>query len=71
MNILRSKRVALGLKLKEAAERVNSDPGNLSRIELGKQTPSLALARRIADIYELTLDEVFSQASTQTREDAA
>ena len=59
MNILRSKRVAIGLRLKEAADLARCDPGNLSRIELGKQMPSITLARRLAEIYGLTLDEVF------------
>lgn len=63
MNILRTKRAELGLRLKEAAARVRCDPGNLSRIEQGKQTPSLALARRLAKLYGLTLDEVFTESS--------
>jgi transcriptional regulator with XRE-family HTH domain len=71
MNILRSKRVALGLRLKEAAAQASCDPGNLSRIEQGKQMPSITLARRLADIYGLTLDEVFSKSSTPTGRTAA
>jgi transcriptional regulator with XRE-family HTH domain len=65
MNILRSKRVALGLRLKEAATKAKCDPGNLSRIEQGKQMPSIALARRLAVIYGLTLDEVFGEQPTE------
>lgn len=59
MNILREKRLQACLQLKEAAARVGCDPGNLSRIEQGKQLPSVALARRMAKVYGLTFNEIF------------
>jgi DNA-binding XRE family transcriptional regulator len=52
-------RLSRGLLLKEAAKQIDTDPGNLSRIEQGKQCPSVPLARRIAALYEISLDQVF------------
>ena len=46
--------------LKEAAERVGTDAGNLSRIERGQQDPSLSLARKLAALYGVSLDELFA-----------
>jgi DNA-binding XRE family transcriptional regulator len=39
---------------------MGTDTGNLSRIETGKQAPSIHLARKLAAFYSVTLEEVFS-----------
>ena len=64
MNIKR-KRQKLGLTLLEAGAKLSTDPGNLSRIERGKQLPSLPLARRIASVYGMTIDEVLADFPSQ------
>jgi transcriptional regulator with XRE-family HTH domain len=72
MSTLRNKRLAMGLRLIEAARELGTDPGNLSRIEAGTQFPRVDLAKRMASLYGLTLDEVFSdQASSQDAAPAA
>jgi len=48
---LRSERQAKGWNLKECAERLGTDPGNLSRIERGAQKPDYDMARRIYDFW--------------------
>ncbi|WP_252178382.1 helix-turn-helix transcriptional regulator [Endozoicomonas sp. 4G] len=63
MNGLRHQRTSRGLLLKDAAESLGTDPGNLSRIESGKQAPSLRLARKIATFYGITLEQVFDGQS--------
>jgi transcriptional regulator with XRE-family HTH domain len=60
MSTLRNKRIAMGMRLIEAARELGTDPGNLSRIEAGTQFPRVDLAKRMASLYGLTLDEVFS-----------
>lgn len=44
----------------ELAERVGVSRQTLIAIENGKYSPTLELAFRIAVVFELTLDEVFS-----------
>jgi transcriptional regulator with XRE-family HTH domain len=61
MTRLKHLRTSRGLLLKDAADSLGTDPGNLSRIESGKQSPSLSLARKIAAFYSITLDDVFGQ----------
>jgi transcriptional regulator with XRE-family HTH domain len=63
---LRHLRTSRGLLLKDVAEAVQTDPGNLSRIEYGKQYPGHSLARRIARYYGVSFDVVY--AGIETRE---
>jgi transcriptional regulator with XRE-family HTH domain len=46
--------------MKDVASEMGTDTGNLSRIESGKQAPSIHLARKLALFYAVTLEEVFS-----------
>jgi transcriptional regulator with XRE-family HTH domain len=62
MNTLKHIRVSRGLMLKDVAQQVGTDAGNLSRIEQGKQNPSLALARKLASLYGISLDDIFGPA---------
>lgn len=66
MSNLRNIRNEKGLRLVDAARELGTNPGNLSRIESGTQYPKVDLARRIAALYGMTLDEVFyRQTSAQ------
>lgn len=51
MNKLRQLRKQRGLRLVAVAAAVQTHPGNLSRIERGKQLPSLPLALRLSAFY--------------------
>ncbi|MEW8253745.1 MAG: helix-turn-helix transcriptional regulator [Candidatus Thiodiazotropha taylori] len=61
---MKIKAFRLGQKktLKEMAARWGTDAGNLSRVERGKQRPSIDLAERISADSGLTLDEIFSDS---------
>jgi DNA-binding XRE family transcriptional regulator len=48
----RKARVAAGLTLLQAAKLLEVEPSNLSEIEQGRQSPSEALAGRMARCYE-------------------
>ncbi|OSI21674.1 helix-turn-helix domain-containing protein [Neisseria dumasiana] len=48
---LKKARLAEGLTLKEVAKHVNSDTGNISRIERGKQMPSKELVSKLVDLF--------------------
>lgn len=56
---LRPLRRARKLSVRAAAAKLDVSHASLSRIEMGLQVPRLALARRIAKLYQITLDEVF------------
>ena len=55
---LRRTRIARKQTLTELALSVGTDPGNLSRIESGKQTASPALAEKIARHFGYELSEI-------------
>lgn len=57
---IRALRKARGLTLKEVADEIGTDPGNLSRIERGVQPPGIALAKSLASFYCITLEHVYS-----------
>lgn len=50
------------LTVKQLAQMVGTDQGNLSRIELGQQDASPDLARAIAAELGLTMDDVYGIA---------
>ena len=58
MNPIRQARADRGLTLRNVADVVGTDPGNLSRIERGEQSPSLELARDLADFYGLPVEQI-------------
>jgi len=43
----------------DIAKKLNITPQMLGAIERGDRTPSLELAKKIADLYQLTVDEIF------------
>ncbi len=48
---LRMAREKRGLTIQQVATLVGIDPGNLSRIERGKQVPSKDLAAKLSQVY--------------------
>lgn len=48
---MRAERLRRGLSVREVAEAVGVDPSNLSRIELGGQTPTRDVARTLHRFY--------------------
>lgn len=49
---LKNARAAKGLTLVQLANLVNSDAGNLSRIENGKQTPNKDLISKLVELFK-------------------
>lgn len=47
-----------GLSLEQVASATGTDTGNLSRIERGFQTPSQALAKKLADYFGPPITEI-------------
>ena len=43
----------------DVAEKVDITPQMLGALERGVRTPSLPLAKKIADYYDSTIDEIF------------
>lgn len=61
---LRKRRKALGLTLQEIARRVETDGGNLSRIERGAQGVSETMLRRLCAALECTPAFLYTHAET-------
>ena len=61
-NRIRVLRAEKGWSQAELAERVNVSRNSINAVENGKFDPSLPLAFRIADAFELTIEEVFMRA---------
>lgn len=55
---LRALRKSRHLSLEQVAAATGTDTGNLSRIERGAQTPSKALAKKLADYFGPPLTEI-------------
>jgi transcriptional regulator with XRE-family HTH domain len=55
---LRAIREKRGLSLKTVADAVATDPGNLSRVERGEQTPSKELAEALCKYFDYALTEI-------------
>lgn len=43
----------------ELAKKINVTKDYISMIERGKRRPSLAVAKKLAEVFESTVDEVF------------
>jgi len=52
-------REVAGLSRIELAERVEVNPQTIGYLERGEYNPSLALAFRLADVFELPVEQVF------------
>ena len=58
-NILRILRSEKGWSQAELADRLDVSRQSVNAIETGKYDPSLPLAFRIADIFDMTIEEIF------------
>lgn len=63
MKILRERRKARSMTLMKAADEVGIHFSSLSRIERGQQMPSPRVAKRIAAVYGISLDDLYGQAA--------
>ncbi len=54
-NKIRNKRNSLGLNQDQFAQKLNEKPSLLKRIETGKVEPTIKLAKKIEDIYNLKI----------------
>jgi putative transcriptional regulator len=52
-------REQVGLSRVELAERVGVNPQTIGYLERGEYNPSLVLAFRLADLFELPIEQVF------------
>lgn len=68
--LLNDQRKKAGLTLVQAARIVGIDAGHLSRIERGA-TMSLEVARKLAGLYEVTVDDVTGGAIPPEPNEAA
>lgn len=63
MNTSREKLVQyrknLGLTQEELAKKAQISRAYLTNLESGKYTPSLAVARRLSEIFKKSIDELF------------
>jgi transcriptional regulator with XRE-family HTH domain len=57
---LRSARQASGLSLRELARQLSVSPSFLSQLETGKSQPSVATLYSIAQVLDLSIDELFA-----------
>lgn len=74
MSLLRDRRTARKLTLKHVADQVGTDAGNLSRIERGDQFAGRDLAKRLADFFDLSVEQVLypeTQTASETSEASA
>ena len=61
-NRIRVLRAERGWSQAELAERVQVSRNSINAVENGKFDPSLPLAFRIADVFELKIEDVFLRA---------
>ncbi|GAB6005715.1 hypothetical protein JCM12214_16150 [Geobacillus vulcani] len=59
MNLLKQARIAAGLSIEKAAERLNIPAGYLSQIENGHRQVSAERAEQIAKLYKKRTEEIF------------
>ena len=60
INRLKVLRAERGWSQQDLAERLEVSRQSVNAIETGKYDPSLPLAFRIAELFELTIEEVFT-----------
>ncbi|PKP93262.1 MAG: transcriptional regulator [Alphaproteobacteria bacterium HGW-Alphaproteobacteria-16] len=62
-NRLRVLRAERGWSQQELAERLEVSRQSVNAIETGRYDPSLPLAFRIADLFELSIEQIFENPS--------
>ena len=55
---LKEQREKLGLSQSKVAKKINTSHQNVSRWESGKILPSIDFCVKLADLYDITLDEL-------------
>ena len=55
---LKAARINSGLTQEQAAEALEITKGTLANYEMGKTTPRISMAKRIARLYGLTVDDI-------------
>ncbi|MDY4787818.1 MAG: helix-turn-helix transcriptional regulator [Bacilli bacterium] len=61
-----SKRKSLNLSQKDLAEKLNVTDKTISRWERGTSTPDIVMLKRLSEVIDLDLNEVFSNIDTST-----
>lgn len=64
-NRLRAEREFLGLKQKEMADKLNIPHNTYNGYETGKRSPSLGVAKEIADFLNVSLDYLLGESNTK------
>ena len=66
--LLRQKRAALGISLRELARRTKVHPSHISRLELGKNAnPGIVTLMHISDALDISVGELAELAATSLR----
>lgn len=60
-------RHAKGLTQKEVAKTLGIKQYNLSDYEIGRAVPSIDILKKLADLYEVTLDDLCGNTSSYTK----
>ena len=58
---LKTLREGIGISQMEMAEAIGSSQSSVNRYENGQSTPSVALFRRYADYFDVSLDYIFGR----------
>lgn len=64
-NTLRDLRAARGWSQGDLAERLEVSRQSVNAIETGRYDPSLPLAFRIAELFELAIEDIFTSPSKE------
>ncbi|SCL84976.1 helix-turn-helix transcriptional regulator [Sporanaerobacter sp. PP17-6a] len=56
---LKEIRIKKGLTQKELADAINLSQETISQYEIGNRTPSIVVARKIAEVLGVSLDNIF------------
>ncbi len=64
-NSLRELRAARGWSQGDLADRLEVSRQSVNAIETGRYDPSLPLAFRIAELFELAIEEIFTSPSKE------
>lgn len=65
-NMLRDLRAARGWSQGDLADRLEVSRQSVNAIETGRYDPSLPLAFRIAELFELTIEQIFTSPSRES-----
>lgn len=68
MSSLKAARLAAGYSLEVAAQKLGISAGYLSQIENGARKVSFVRARKVADLYEREIDDIFLAERFAVRE---